>query len=120
MARVFEFCIDDRSSAVVEQAKDCPVSSEGRRCANGEMETNEKGEYPSRIATIDEIELSISRDSRVDHSGDHGREKPDGGDDGHGREQEFVVHVARIMWRRRNEHRDGVVDRVARGFKRTM
>ena len=120
MARVFEFCIDDRSSAVVEQAEDCLVSSEGKRCANGEMETDEKDEYPSRIATIDEIELSVSGDSRADHPGDHGREKPDGDDDGHGRGQEFVVHVARIMWRRRNEHRGGAVDRVARGFKRTM
>ena len=97
MARVFEFCIDDRSSAIVEQAKDCLVSSEGKRCANDEMETNEKDEYSSRIATIDGIELSISRDSRVDHSNDHERKKLDDDDDEHEREQEFVVHVARIM-----------------------
>ena len=97
MARVFGFCIDDRSSAVVGQAKDCLVSSGGKRCANDEMKTNEKGGYPSRIATIDGIELSVSRDSRVDHSNDHEREKLDDGDDEHGREQEFVVHVARIM-----------------------
>ena len=84
------------------------------------MKTNEKNEYSSRIATIDEIELSISRNSKVDHSNDHERKKFDDDDDEHERRQKFVVHVVRIMWKRRNEHRDDVVDRVAREFKKTM